>query len=1240
MRIAQAFPLKNCARTRLASRLAAFLLTGAYAAGVAFAAAPPITLSQTPLTITIPAHPQVIIAIGNSQSMDGTLSGAIMTGAGSLGSSYSLLASQEPNTTLPPSSPLDYAVPSGFTPPVTGGTGSQPNTANCIAPQSTSELCDNSPSRLNIAKAAITSVLSSYVADTDFALMDYKTSSVQETTTWLYVMSPTSGPFVFTDSPPAGTPYVANPCYNYTATAYSGTVVAADCASIDPSNASTNNPSTGQPVATVNTGLTLANAQYMEVSASSDDADINDVFYGSGADPLCLVFQGPSPPNPWPPNFSLSQYNSGGIGEYYSNALPSYSQCYNVSGTGPTNAGFVPYSPETMYIERGFGYLASTQASPGSSYWSPLVTFAQGNAGQNPTSSSVATALGYFKPFLAPETNSADSKEIKASAEQSPLAGLLKNAQLYFKSVESSGDSSSTTTCAPDRYIILVTDGLPTMDLNGNAWPPPGSISAQKYGETVNFNSDGSLDTSNTNDQALLDTISELNALREAGIKTYIVGLGAGATGATATDVLTAMAIAGGTSTYFPATDPTTLTNDLTTILGQVQHATQSVSSSAVNSTGIHVGSVAYQAQFTSSDTNEDWTGNLYAFPIDPTTGYVNTTPSDALWNAQSLLDGLSWQSRVITTWDPVANKGIPFEWTTGSPTSGIASSTTLGKELSTNTADTNGQDVLDYLRGDRQLEQAQGGPFRTRTHVLGDIVDSAPLYVGAPSGPYLDASYTKFEQQYASRPSMIYVGANDGMLHAFNAQTGKEVFAYVPNGVFSNLIQLTYPLYNQNHLFYVDGSPGAWDVQFSDSSWHTVLVSGEGAGGKSIFALDVTNPAGMTTEAGVASDVLWEFSDSDLGYTFGTPTVATTSAGTYVFFGNGYDSTPETPYLYALNPQTGAVAAKINLCSFDTSACNTSEPNGLSAVTVVNSSGGLTGANVLYAGDLQGNVWRVDLSSSNPANWTASLLFKAVDASGNAQPITMAPVVTLNPDFPRLPGLMVYVGTGELLSTNDLTSSQVQSIYGLYDAMPNTAVITRSQLVQQTISATTVTTVNGTTVNARSVTSNQVDLPKNMGWYIDLSVSPGEAVVTEPTLIEGALFVTTNEPLGGCTGGFNSWFYDLNFRNGGLFPTPLIDVTESGSISSTQPSVAAVSLGDVYASAPRVASGSLGTGSANLDIFVNESGNANVPGAYTSYGQNQQPVCSGTAATCGDPILNVLGKGGGQSRTAWWEIR
>ncbi len=226
--------------------------------------------------------------------------------------------------------------------------------------------------------------------------------------------------------------------------------------------------------------------------------------------------------------------------------------------------------------------------------------------------------LKLFATPLAPETNNPNttsSPEIKSSATQSPTAGLLAYALNYFKTAT----LPSTNGCAPTRYVVLVTDGLPTLDLVGHNWPPLGSASAlpppNGYGVSATWNVDGSLAT--TNDQALQDTINNLLALKAAGINTYVIGLGSGVNGGNtqALAALTAMAIAGGTGQFFPATDPVTLSNDMQVILAAIQAGTQSTATAAVNSTSIHAGSVVYQGQFSTGDSAQDWSGNLFAFP-------------------------------------------------------------------------------------------------------------------------------------------------------------------------------------------------------------------------------------------------------------------------------------------------------------------------------------------------------------------------------------------------------------------------------------------------------------------------------------------------------------------------------------------------------------------------------------------------------------------------------------------------
>ncbi len=499
------------------------------------------------------------------------------------------------------------------------------------------------------------------------------------------------------------------------------------------------------------------------------------------------------------------------------------------------------------------------------------------------------------------------------------------------------------------------------------------------------------------------------------------------------------------------------------------------------------------------------------------------------VWSAQALLDtqtsGTGWDTgRLIATWDPLAHGGhgggIPFRWTAGTPTSGIAANTALGQELASHTADPSGQDVLNYLRGDAQLSVVAGGSYRNRTHVLADIVDSAPLYIGAPTGPYQSASYLTFAHNEAARTPVLYVGGDDGMLHAFNATTGAEMFAYIPNGVFANLVQLSNPYYNAQHRYYVDGSAQAADVQFNNGNWHTVLVSNERAGGNTVFALDVTRPSNIHTEANLASKVLWEFSDPNMGLGFSTPAIAQTAVGAgggklgfTVFFGNGYNNPSETPYLYALDPKTGnsLPGTPINLCAAVPTACNGALPNGLSSVTVVNDMGAVGApATTLYAGDLQGNVWRVDIHDPNPLNWVATVLLQAVDPSGTPQPITTAPAVSLNPQFPLLSGTMVYVGTGQLLGTPDLTSTQVQTMYGVYDSGSNGAPFSRvnPSMVQQTMSAHN---VGGHTL--RFVSGGPITLPSQNGWYVDFTLLAGERIVTDPRLVAGSVAVISVQP-------------------------------------------------------------------------------------------------------------------------------
>ncbi len=1190
------------ARSALALVLMAVLIlvgVGSVPAPVRATVTPTVSIAQYPLTVAVPAHPQVLIAVGNSESMDGDLSGAIMTGSGALADANA--AAGLANS----SSPVNYKIPAGVTPPLNAGSGGYaPYTVTTGGVQ-----YDNSASRLNVAKAGITAILNDYMEYADFALEDYNTSGNALYTTWVYYMSQQSSNFTFSNTASANT--VANPCYG-------ANVLLPDsynkaCASL---------------LAHYTIGYGSIEDRYLVTADTSDDPAVNDVFYApNNYQPPVCVSGSPSVTSPYT-TWNLGQYNvefQGGypIIEWYGSLWGSggaSTTCDN--NMVPTNAGYIPSSKQVYQAERGFGYGADQSATSGS------ILVGMQSSGAVPTAASTAAAIAHFTPYLAAETNRVSTTEIKASAGQSPIYGVLATALSYFNGRPATNSSNG---CAATRYVVLVTDGLPTLDHNNKAWPPLGTVPGNGYGVTATFNADGSLNT--TNDKALTDTITELAALKTAGVKTYIIGLGAGvetAANPQAAATLTAMAVAGGTGSYFAATSPVDLTNDMQAILASILAETAATSASAINSTGISTTSVAYQGTFTTADIYQDWTGNLLAYPINARTGYIDTTYSSALWQAQVELDTQNYASpgRLITTWDPVLSQGTPFEWSSNpSATSGIAASTALGQALETFTGDTNGQDVLNYLRGNSAQEQRNGGQFRNRAHKLGDIIDSSPVYVGPPSGPWQKSSYFTFENTYFNRQAMLYIGANDGMLHAINASTGHEVFAFIPHAVWSNLINLASPYYNPQHRFYVDASPQAADIQFSDNTWHTVLLGAERGGGNSIFALDVTDPTQFSSETNVAQNVLWEFTDANMGESFSEPVAVNTAAGFAVMFGNGYDSPTGMPYIYALNPKTGAVMAKINLCAAVPSACNAAQPNGLSSITSMSTSGALLSgaANVVYAGDLQGNLWRVDISNSNPANWTVSVLFEATDPSGNRQPITVTPQATMNPLAPTLTGAMVYFGTGQLLGLPDLSTTQTQTVYGIFDdgTAPATP-YTRMNLVAQTITPETVTNAANVSTTIRLLSSNPVHLPASRGWYVDLNVtgSAGERMVTDPALFNGTLQITTYQPNSNtCVGGGNAYYMVFNYATGGSTTLPQFDWYGSGTIGSSDlyegQTVAGASLGNSYAAAPKMVT--LGD---QAVVYI-------TTGAAQVNGQ-----CNGT--TCDQNELNA----DPASRGTWQEIR
>ncbi len=640
-----------------------------------------------------------------------------------------------------------------------------------------------------------------------------------------------------------------------------------------------------------------------------------------------------------------------------------------------------------------------------------------------------------------------------------------------------------------------------------------------------------------------------------------------------------------GRGLFLSAQNPKELADSLSDAISDIAARTGSAAAVAFNSTILEAGSRAYLARFNSGD----WSGELLAYDIDPLTGNLAPNPS---WNAGDELDAQSPSSRVIFTYN--GTQGVAFQW---------SNLTTAQKDdLKTNDSgsldsDVVGQARLDYLRGERAHE-GTGYGFRTRSGVLGDLVHSNPVFVGEPQMNYPDGApfpsttgkkYSEFKDAQASRGGIVYVGANDGMLHGFDATTGQEVMAYLPARLFSTatsegLHYLTNPGYN--HRYYNDLSPSVSDVfvkttTTGSAAWRTVLVGGLRAGGKGLYALDVTDP-NLFTETGTAPDavVMWEFTDADdndLGYTFSKPSIALTNAvdgsGEHrwaVIVGNGYNSTNGVAKLFILfldggidgSWTSGGAYGVTDYIEISTGTGSASNANGLSSPALVDLDGNGT-VDRVYAGDLFGNLWAFDLCNADTSGncqangWdvaymsgtTPRPLFVAEDGGGTAQPITAKPVVVKHPSIPlatdgsNAPNTLVFFGTGQYLVESDRTSTGQQSFYGVWDE--GSFDLTRSDLVEQTFRTGFASDVRVPTNN--DVPYDATGASKRYGWWIDLPVT-GERLVANPKVRGSHVFFNTLVPeTTACTYGGYGWLHAVNQVNGGEPSSPVFDYNNDG---------------------------------------------------------------------------------------------
>jgi type IV pilus assembly protein PilY1 len=538
--------------------------------------------------------------------------------------------------------------------------------------------------------------------------------------------------------------------------------------------------------------------------------------------------------------------------------------------------------------------------------------------------------------------------------------------------------------------------------------------------------------------------------------------------------------------TYFLVQNPLRLKESLRRAFDNIVERSASAGNVTSNSTAITTDTQVFQSLFNTAV----WSGNLLAYPVSD--AGVGVTPN---WQAADTIP-LPNMRRIYTVTGGGAQE---FIWGNLS----AADKSVLVSE-----------EVVNYLRGARNKELQNGGTLRNRTsHVLGDIVHSSPYYV--------------------KDNNTVFVGANDGMLHAFDGNSGVELFAYIPSQALARLKKLSevdYGETNNPHQYFVDGDMAVSTRE--QTANHNYLAATLGHGGKGLFGLNVTNPGSFGP-----GSVLWEYfnsTDNDLGYMIGRPVIARMNDdSTVVIVGNGYNSTDGKAVLYIFDLVSGSLVKKLDtLVAGD---------NGLASPGVIDSNedGKI---DFIYAGDLKGNVWKFDVSGSEKTSWNVAFesagipepLYVAKDASGIRQPITAQITVAVNHVAGDLNygKRFVFFGTGSYFRTGDPNDLQVQTWYGLIDE--DAQITDRSDLKQRTIFAEGTFTDTETLVRTFSE-AVAGDMSGKKGWYLELTQADGtpegERIVTsskiyrlaESTLIASSLIPVIDPCIPGGKGFVNA---------------------------------------------------------------------------------------------------------------------
>lgn len=602
-----------------------------------------------------------------------------------------------------------------------------------------------------------------------------------------------------------------------------------------------------------------------------------------------------------------------------------------------------------------------------------------------------------------------------------------------------------------------------------------------------------------------------------------------------------------GNGTYFSAQNPEQLKDSLSGALDEIYSRANAGSAAATTTLTPIKGN---NSAFITSYTSHEWTGNLESREIDPSTGQISREAKWCVEDSNVVAKPTDGSERLFTCEGklklkfPVGaddtryiyTKGIgglvPFKYANLTPeqkpyfesshwiaNGGLTQWPSLtAAQRSSAEKDT----MVNYLRGRATHEDKitnttiDNRLFRARVKTLGDITESAAVFVGAPNFNYLESTYGTFKNEQVNRTHSVYVGANDGMLHAFDASNGNERWAYIPSMVLPNLWKLADTQYADKHQNFVNGSITVSDICSSPcstaSGWKTILVGGLNQGGRGFYALNVTDAA--------TPEWLWEFNETDMGYSFGNPVITKQkSDGKWVvLLTSGYNNTG-VGYLYVLDANSGAVLQKIS-----TKVGTADKQSGLAKISAfVARPSENNQAEFAYGGDLLGNVWRFKIdgagSASNPLK-LASLTSSKAEVQA----------ITARPELGKISGkTVVFIGTGKFLEATDLKTNAQQTLYAIKD--DNVGNFSRADLLSRSM-------ISSEDTRTATKSDSAFEKEDQKGWYIDLPDS-GERQIVAAKLATGTLIVPTMVPsTEACGSNAYGWLNYIMASTGGIVST------------------------------------------------------------------------------------------------------